>query len=63
MATFWMVFVEGASSPAKQHETVESAQMEAERLARANIGRKVWVLESKHWTQASIQIIAGWDVA
>lgn len=48
MATFWMVFVEGASSPAKQHETVESAQMEAERLAKANIGRKVWVLESKH---------------
>lgn len=46
MTTFWMVFVEGASSPKKQHETVESAQMEAERLAKSNIGR--WFESKMH---------------
>ena len=42
---FYMCFVEGGNSPTHQHTTPESAETEAERLARVT-GRKVHVLAS-----------------
>jgi hypothetical protein len=42
-----MVFVEGESTPAYKHETKESAEAEARRLA-TKIGKNAYVLESTH---------------
>lgn len=44
--TFWMLYVEGGSSPNCRHFTLEAALKEAERLARNNLGRRVHILVS-----------------
>jgi len=44
MNKFWMVYVEGKSSPTKKHETLEDAEREAVRLAQQNDGRSVFLL-------------------
>lgn len=41
--TFYMVFVDGGSSPLYRHATLNGAQEEAKRLART-LRRKAWVL-------------------
>lgn len=43
MKTFYMVFVEGQSSPTYKHPTIESADAEAKRLAKFT-GKKTFVL-------------------
>jgi hypothetical protein len=40
----FMVFVEGKQAPMREHETLEEARVEAERLATGNEGRRVLVL-------------------
>lgn len=40
---FFMVYVEGQSSPAYKHENLNSAEAEAKRLAKT-LGRKAYVL-------------------
>jgi len=42
---FWMITGEG-NLPRVRHETEEQAQREADRLARANPGKKFYVLEA-----------------
>ena len=44
--TFWMCYVEGKQSPTRRHRTMDSAQKEAERLARLNQGLKVYILKA-----------------
>lgn len=43
MATFYMVYVEGSSTPAYQHTSLISAEIEAKRLAQ-NLNKKAFVL-------------------
>lgn len=40
---FYMIYVEGAGSPTYKHETIESAQYEAKRLADTT-EKKVYIL-------------------
>jgi hypothetical protein len=44
--TFWMCWVEGKSNSTYRHRTMDSAQKEAERLARLNQGLKVYILKA-----------------
>ncbi len=46
MEKFWMVWRTDSSASTVQHETLQSAEKEADRLARANIGARFVVLES-----------------
>lgn len=46
MEKFWMVWKAEGSPPARMHETLSSAEQEAERLALANHGNRFVVLES-----------------
>jgi hypothetical protein len=43
---FWLVWNENGRVPMYRHDTLESAQTEAERLARANPGETFYVLEA-----------------
>ena len=51
---FYMIYVEGASSPTVKHLTFEAADAEAERLAKNNLGKQVYILESKAEYVASV---------
>lgn len=42
---FWMVWHEGGSPPSFKHETLASAKLEAERLARQCPGKSFCVLQ------------------
>lgn len=42
---FYMNYMEGGSTPCVQHKTIGEARAEAERLARNNHGKKVYVLK------------------
>lgn len=44
-SSFYMLYAENGSSPTYKHGSLESAQMEAERLAE-KIGCKVFILEA-----------------
>lgn len=44
---FWMVWGENGGAPSHRHVSVESAQREAERLAKVAPGQKFYVLEAK----------------
>lgn len=46
-APFWMVWCPTGNAPTVKHPNFQTAKQEAERLARANPGRKFHVLESK----------------
>lgn len=46
MKKFWMVYVQGKPGPTFHHDDFEKAHNEMKRLARAESGRKVWVLET-----------------
>lgn len=46
MEKFWMVWRDDSSAPTVQHPSRKSAEIEAERLARANPGKRFVVLES-----------------
>lgn len=46
MHKFWMVFVKDAGEPTKRHPTLEEAKTEAERLARKEAPRTVYILET-----------------
>ena len=54
MTTFWMVYVDGGGNPTFKHLSLEQAQLEAERLARANPGSKVYVLKALGVCQVKI---------
>ena len=41
-----MCYVEGKQNPTHRHRTMDSAQKEAERLARLNQGLKVYILKA-----------------
>jgi len=43
---FWMIWNPGNMQPRVQHESLESAKLEAERLARKHPGEDYIVLES-----------------
>lgn len=53
--TFYMCYVQGKRSPVFIHATRESAEREAERLARLpdNAGYKVWVLKSLEYCEVA----------
>ncbi len=48
---FWMLYIEGRSSPTFKHGTIGDAHVEADRLARLpdNRGRKVYILEATRY--------------
>jgi hypothetical protein len=52
---FWMIYVEGASSPNKRHYSYDSVYKEAERLAKLHIGKRVYILRP---TAAIVQELA-----
>jgi len=41
--SFYMIYVEGGNAPAYKHETIESAKLEAQRLAEKT-GKDVFIL-------------------
>lgn len=43
MATFYMVYVDGSSTPTKEHTTLASAELEAKRLSET-LQKKAFVL-------------------
>jgi hypothetical protein len=43
---FWIVWYETDLSTSKKHDTIESARMDAEALARANRGDTFYILEA-----------------
>ena len=45
-ATFWLVWCESGGAPTVKHDSYEIAKGEAERLARANRGRRFTVLQA-----------------
>lgn len=57
MQTFWMVL--GAGVPTVRHTSKESAEKEAERLAKCNQGQEFTVLESQG--TVSVKIVTSWD--
>ena len=44
MTDRYMCFVDGGSAPKKFHDNIETAELEACRLARLNVGMPVYVL-------------------
>ena len=46
MEKFWMIWRDDGPAPVKQHVSLRSAEVEAERLAKANLGARFVVLES-----------------
>lgn len=50
---FWMVWTKNGNKPWKRHGTIEAANAEAERLARACPGKKFIVLASTHKVHAA----------
>ncbi|WP_151721023.1 hypothetical protein [Acinetobacter ursingii] len=46
MQNFYLVWNEQGSSPTFKHQSYESAEIEAERLAKQNKGEKFHILES-----------------
>jgi len=46
MEKFWMVWKENGNGPTRQHESLKSAEEEAERLSKLEPGKNFVVLES-----------------
>jgi hypothetical protein len=44
--TFWMCHRSGSKGPKKRHETLAAAAIEADRLATANPGTRIYILEA-----------------
>lgn len=44
--TFYMLYLDGGGAPTVCHGTKEAAKAEAERLARAHSGRRVYVMQA-----------------
>lgn len=51
MNTFWMCYVEGMRSPSFKHLSLDAAKEEAERLARQELGKKVYILAALEYCQ------------
>jgi len=43
---FWMVWVHGTPTTERRHTSALEARREADRVARQNVGKKVYVLEA-----------------
>lgn len=54
--TFWMVYVEGKMGSTIKHPSNTEAFVEAERLARLEKGRKVFVLEATDYCEISAPV-------
>lgn len=54
---FWMVYGYGKSVPAARHMNEASARAEAERLARANVGTRFYVLKTSGVAVTSAPVI------
>jgi hypothetical protein len=54
---FYMIFVEGCNSPAKQHSTFQSAQDEARRLSEKHVNKKVFILTSIEYLKTELKPI------
>lgn len=54
MNTFYMVFVEGCATPACKHDSLDSAEKEAKRLAT--------LLKKKAYVLCTIKSVMGWDL-
>lgn len=57
---FWMVWVQGADGPTKQHGAKQEAKQEAERLALLHPGCPVWLLESEGFARAREPVQWDW---
>ncbi len=55
---FWLVWRNGSQSAAKQHPTLEKAQIEASRLAKTNPGAEFYVLESLNLYKGDVHVEA-----
>lgn len=53
MNPFWMCWVEGTRSPSFKHSSLDEARLEAERLARQEPGKQVYVLVALEFCQVS----------
>ena len=56
MSAFWIVCMEDDSYVRAPQKSFEEAKPLAERLATTNIGKKVWILESKYSLQATVNV-------
>ena len=54
---FWMVYVEGLGAPNVKHDTLLSAQREAERFLREN-EQRVFVLEARMFCERELSPIS-----
>lgn len=56
--TFWMVWNPARNAPTCKHESLDSAEREAKRLARINPDEQFFVLESvSGWVKSDVQRI------
>jgi hypothetical protein len=53
-AAFWMIWSPQGGCPTARHDTRQSADAEAERLARANTGRQFYVLQALAMFEANV---------
>jgi hypothetical protein len=51
MDKYWIVWCENGGTPTVPHQSLESAQNEAKRLAKMNQGRRFWVLQALGYMQ------------